>query len=205
MKRTATALVCAVVLVAMGSFVYFQVSAQHHKTVKTALTQNERAVNNATVTFGAWMTDVPIDRFPANNANTQFPRARNHHELIPTIATVRAGGTVNFIIGGFHVVAIYDGNTLPSQIDRTNTVLPANAPAPPIINDPVGRIYRGLDPTVLPLNAQQDRVEAVHFSRPGLYLVICAVLPHFNEGMYGYVRVVGRDDEDFPNTLEKME
>lgn len=197
MKRIT--LVCAIALLAMGTFVFYQVSAQHHKTVPVSLvTQDENAVDNATVSFGAWMTNPPLDRFP-NNANNQFPRTRNHHVLVPRIATIRTGGTVNFIIGGFHVVAIYDGNRLPSEIDTTNLILPANPPGqnppgPPIINDPVGRIYRGLDPTVLPLNAQQDRVEVVHFDRPGLYLVICAVLPHFQEGMYGYVRVVGRGD-----------
>jgi hypothetical protein len=36
----------------------------------------------------------------------------------------------------------------------------------------------------------QDRVEVVHFPNPGRFLVICAVLPHFNEGMTGYVRVI---------------
>ena len=35
-----------------------------------------------------------------------------------------------------------------------------------------------------------DRVEVVHFPDPGRYLVICGVLPHFNDGMYGYVEVI---------------
>ena len=35
-----------------------------------------------------------------------------------------------------------------------------------------------------------DRVEVVQFATPGTYLVICAIVPHFNEGMYGYVRVL---------------
>ena len=52
-----------------------------------------------------------------------------------------------------------------------------------------GRVYRGLDPS-LPLLALQDRVEAVHFPEKGLYLVICGVLPHFQDDMYGWVRVV---------------
>jgi hypothetical protein len=29
----------------------------------------------------------------------------------------------------------------------------------------------------------------VEFDEPGRYLVICAVLPHFNVGMYGWVEV----------------
>lgn len=35
-----------------------------------------------------------------------------------------------------------------------------------------------------------DRVEVVQFAEPGTYLVICGVLPHFQEGMYGYMRVL---------------
>jgi hypothetical protein len=29
----------------------------------------------------------------------------------------------------------------------------------------------------------------VNFKDPGRYLVVCGVLPHFNEGMHGYVNV----------------
>jgi plastocyanin len=36
----------------------------------------------------------------------------------------------------------------------------------------------------------------VHFSKPGTYLVICAIRSHFvNDGMYGFVVV--RDDQIF--------
>ena len=36
----------------------------------------------------------------------------------------------------------------------------------------------------------QDRTEVVHFPQPGRFLVICAVLPHFGDGMWGYVKVL---------------
>lgn len=62
----------------------------------------------------------------------------------------------------------------------------ANCSVLPIINDPARRIYRGVDPSL----RARDRVEVVSFSKPGTYLVICGVLPHFQEGMYGYVRVL---------------
>jgi plastocyanin len=39
-----------------------------------------------------------------------------------------------------------------------------------------------------------DRVEVVYFEEPGTYLVICGVLPHFEEGMFGYVRVLPQRD-----------
>ncbi len=123
-----------------------------------------------------------MDRFPNIS-----PRTANHHALIPERVRIKAGGTVNFIIAGFHHVLVYDNRTQPSDIN-TNLLIaptgPGNIP-PLLINDPNNRIYRGLDPSLQP----QDRVEVVQFDKPGLYLVICGFLPHFQEGMYGYVRV----------------
>jgi multidrug efflux pump len=36
----------------------------------------------------------------------------------------------------------------------------------------------------------KPRRSMVHFAEPGTYLVICGVLPHFQAGMYGFVRVL---------------
>ena len=147
---------------------------------------------NATVSFGAWPTEpgdppfapIPIDRFPNIGAAQPPAGVPNVHQLIPFEATIKAGGSVNFIIAGYHHIAVYDDGTKPTDINKLLTV-PAHA-GPPLINDPNNRIYRGLDPLVFP----QDRVEVVHFSNKGRYLVICAVLPHFEDDMYGYVKVV---------------
>jgi len=56
---------------------------------------------------------------------------------------------------------------------------------------------RGIDPRILspaapapPNNLFQDRVEVVGFSTRGTYLVICAVNVHFNDGMFGWVKVI---------------
>jgi plastocyanin len=123
---------------------------------------------SATISFGSWETDPPFDRFTVPTPPP--PATRNAHTLTPNEVTIQAGGTVNFIIGGFHLVVVYDHGTKPGLID-----------------DPNNRIYRGLDPRVNP----QDRVEVVTFSKPGTYLVICAVRPHFvNDAMLGYVRVL---------------
>lgn len=143
---------------------------------------------NATVSFGAWMTSPPPghDRFP-NISNT---RLFNHHVIIPELARIKAGGTVNFIIAGFHQVIVYDDRTQPGDIDTSITVFPTMqppTPPPPLIADPDRRIYRGLDPSLQPA----DRVEVVHFDRRGTYLVICGVLPHFVAGMFGFVKVTG--------------
>ena len=155
----------------------------------------------ATVSFGAWRSG--INRRPNLGATAGLPN--NVHALIPNEVKIQAGGTVNFIIAGFHLLVVYDDGTQPGDINTALTVLPTVAPAPPLIDDATNRIYRGIDPTTLPFlqgppqqgpvgpPAQpvlQDRVEVVHFPDPGTFLVICGVLPHFIDGMVGYVKVV---------------
>lgn len=197
---------CAGALIVIASAILFSASGQHHKSELLAPdTGQSSALTSVTVSFGGWManphlcpppanTNTPpapcpiVDRF-ANNAATQFPFRSNHHVIIPRIATIKAGGYVNFIISGFHVVTVYDDGTQPEDIDTT-ILVPGPRPGPPIINDATNRIYRGLDPLVLPEKSAQDRVEVVQFDDPGTYLVICSVLPHFQDGMYAFVRVL---------------
>jgi hypothetical protein len=160
--------------------------------IPAAAAQNHRhdrlsgPLASATVSFGAWpaSTASPLDRFATPNA----PDAPNVHQMIPNVVIVKEGGTVNFIIAGFHVVAIYGPGTKPDDIDETNLEpLPGAPPGfPPSIADPNNRVYRGLNPLTLP----QDRVEVVQFNRRGTYLVICAFLPHFEDEMWGFVRVL---------------
>ena len=134
----------------------------------------------ATVTFGAWQGDQGWDRFDGDPFD---PIGANHHTLAPHEVTIRAGGSVSYIISGFHQVVVYDNGTEPEDIDTSNLVGP---PEPIFIDDPNRRIYRGLNPLGLP----QDRVESVMFSRPGRYLVICGLIFHFNDEMWGFVRVL---------------
>ncbi len=186
MKKLRLVFLCAAAISALAVATYLVAADDQHAKnahVVTAGVDNG-PLTNATVSFGAWMTSPPLDRFP-NVSNT---RTSNHHVVIPDVAKIKAGGTVNFIIAGFHQVIIYDDGTQPSDIDITNTVLPTNPPTPPppLIADPNRRIYRGLDPSLQPA----DRVEVVHFEKPGTYLVICGVLPHFQSGMFGFVRVL---------------
>jgi hypothetical protein len=160
----------------------------------------EGPLASADVSFGQWNLDpdTPLDRFPNNS-----PRTRNNHQLIPGVVEIKAGGSVNFIIAGFHHILIYDDGTKPADINAASVIPTTVQPGPPLINDPVRRIYRGLDPSVLPSlpggaappQPLQDRVETVRFSDPGKYLVICGVQPHFVDAvtgefiMFGYVRV----------------
>lgn len=146
---------------------------------------------NATVSFGAWPVGTlasPLDRTVTPDA----PAAPNIHQLIPYVTTIKEGGSVNFVLAGFHQVVVYGPGTRPDDI---NALLFDPLPGPPglgLINDPTNRVYRGLSPVGLP----QDRVEVVHFGQPGRYLVICAVTFHFADNMFGWVRVRRRDDED---------
>ena len=184
MKRLRLSILCAAAAVALGVTTYLvAASSQHdHKSHATAAKADSGPLANATVSFGAWKTSPPVDRFP-NRSDT---RNDNAHVIVPEIAKIKAGGTVNFIIAGFHQVIVYGDGTRPEDINTSITVLPTNPPVVPLIADPNRRLYRGPDPSLLPA----DRVEVVHFSEPGTYLVICGVLPHFQAGMIGYVRVL---------------
>ena len=139
----------------------------------------------ATLSFGQWKTDPPFDRFTVPN-----DRTRNNHQLIPQEVKIKAGGAVNFIISGFHEPVIYDAGTQPGDIN-TALQLPIPPVPVPLIDDPSNRIFRGVDPRTV----SQDRVESVTFDKPGTYLVICSVFPHFvNDRMFGFVKVTGSGD-----------
>ena len=212
----------------MGSAALVTLAAQGRG--QGASKENENAQHNhgpisgplatAVVSFGAWVSADPnnpanvFNRRPNLVATAGLPI--NVHALIPNEVKIKAGGTVNYIIAGFHLVMVYGNGKLPEQVNKALTVLPQDPlnpqgtlPAPPLINDLEDLVYRGIDPSVLPFLGGppqprqvppgppgtfqpnlQDRIEVVHFPNPGRYLVICGVLPHFNDGMYGFVEVI---------------
>src|SRR4029077_5639411 len=55
---------------------------------------------NATVSFGAWPAPGPTPT--ARRPLPTTPAAPNIHQLLPRTATIKAGGSVNFIVAGFH-------------------------------------------------------------------------------------------------------
>jgi len=136
---------------------------------------------NVNVSFGQW--NQPLDRFPNLN-----PITGNVHKLIPFDAKIKAGGTVNFIISGFHLVTVYGPGTQFEDISTAILTPLPGAPMgfPPAVDDPVNRVYRGLSPFGLP----QDRVEAVNFPNKGRYLAVCTFLPHFLDHMFGFITVL---------------
>ena len=90
-------------------------------------------LSNATVSFGQWITDPPLDRF------LPFTPPTGGHHVTPQEVTIKAAGSVNFIISGFHLVLVYGAGTQPGSIN-VNNVIPG---VPPLINDPTNRIYPG--------------------------------------------------------------
>jgi len=136
--------------------------------------------------------------------------AANHH-ILPDVITVRAGGVVNFVVGGFHQIFVYNPGVKPTDL----IVPPFPTPTPGenlFINDFRNLYYQGLNPSnaaaptganplTPPVNTAvrtntQNRTESVAFTAPGLYLVICNVNPHFRDGMIAWVRVLADDEDD---------
>jgi hypothetical protein len=80
-------------------------------------------LSNVDVSFGQWNTSPALDRFPNNS-----PITGNVHKLIPFEAKIKAGGTVNFIIGGFHLVTVYGPGT---EFDDISTAVLTPIPGAP--------------------------------------------------------------------------
>lgn len=171
------------------------------------LRENRDQRNVVTVAFGAGM-------------NTAQPGNELNHHVLPNVIRVQAGDVVNFVVSGLHVIRVYDRgvrlNDVKAQIPdecEVNPTPPAEFPAncftdtgPVPVIPPLGLdvYYEGLNsigpppqvPPFAPVSVAQNRVEPVSFLEPGRYLVICAVLEHFNDGMIAVVDVRGRDNRN---------
>jgi plastocyanin len=193
MKRLTISLICVVTFVGMALSVF-------------SATADDRRSDNATVSFGLWdpnkddLKGAPLDRLLGDP-----PMGVGVHDIIiPQNVTIKEGDAVNFIIGGGHVLTIYDDGTKPRDIDTSVIEPAANCPttAGGVINDPTDRIYRGpcfstnVGTTPSTTIVRRDGVEVVQFSKPGTYLVICARNNHFINSttgefqMFGFVKVL---------------
>jgi hypothetical protein len=202
MKRITLSLICGLTFIGIGLLTSLAVAI-------------DGPLANATVSFGQWnpndpdllLGEKPLDRLLGDPGMGRG----NDHLLIPQIATIKQGGTVNFIISGGHVVAVYDNGTQPEDINLVNIEPAANCPttAGGVLSDSNSRIYRGpcfvgvspAQPPALTVPApfvRRDGVEVVQFTKPGTYLVICARKNHFaipntvpqQFEMYGFVKVL---------------
>ena len=155
----------------------------------------------AVVSFGQWDVDpdAPLDRQPIGTDLEN--RVRNVHHMLPFEVEIAAGGAVSFVISGLHQILIYGPGRSLADVQAGAAATSPIPGVPPLVDYPTDRVYRGVDPRVLqypplvPPPAETtgvlvaDRVESVNFKEPGRYLVVCGVLPHFLEGMHGYVKV----------------
>ena len=152
--------------------------------------------------------------------NTSQPGNAQNHHVLPDVIKVRVGDVVSFNVAGLHVIRVYDNgvrlsdvrNVIPDECETNpapGTPFPPTCflspPAPPIIPQlGLAVYYEGLNsmgpPPPLPpftsVSTAQNRVEPVAFLKEGRFLVICAVLPHFNDKMYAWVEVKKRHDRD---------
>ena len=175
--------------------------------IASSATAADGPLANATVSFGQWDPNDP-DLLPAEKplnrllADPGMGRGVND-ALIPDNVTIKAGGAVNFIISGGHVVTVYDDGTQPEDIPDTTSIEPAAScpqTAGGVLTFSTGRIYRG--PCFAPAannttsDLRRDGVEVVQFAKPGTYLVICARKNHFINSttgefqMFGFVKVL---------------
>jgi len=198
MKRLTISLICVLTFVGMAP------------SVSSAMA-DDRGSDNVTVSFGLWdpnkddLKGAPLDRLLGDP-----PMGVGVNDIIiPQRVTIKEGDAVNFIIGGGHVVTVYDDGTKPEDI-RTSVIEPAtNCPttAGGVINDPTNRIYRGpcfstnFGTTPSTTITRRDGVEVVQFTKPGTFLVICSRKQHFINPttgefqMFGFVRVLpGKKD-----------
>lgn len=143
----------------------------------------------AFVGFGQWEVDQNDTRGPIDRMATAIPAPnRNVHKHLPFEVDIDQGGAVSFIMSGFHQILIYEGRTLEdvqAGFASEGSTLPGG---PGLVQYEPDRAYRGLDPFTQ-TGGSVDRVESVNFLHAGRYLVVCGVLPHFLEGMHGYVNV----------------
>ena len=136
-----------------------------------------------TVSFGAGLNTAQ----PGNSAN---------HHVLPNMIHVQAGGVVNFNVAGFHQIYVYNPGKGPED------VVPNVNPMALFIDDKADLYYEGLKtaggpPPVIPVTTNPsnaaNRLESVSFAKPGKYLVICNVAPHFADGMWAWIHVTGKD------------
>ena len=158
--------------------------------------------------------------------NNSGPGNTSNHHIIPAEFKVRItrarkldanGGTkgeevivpasVNFIVSGFHEVYVYRPGVTVGEVfeNRQNAatvglfmnyqtnVLGENRLFAKGVNP--GNPPTFADASVNPSGAR-NRTDSFAFSTPGRYLVLCNVLPHFLDGMYAWITVVGPDDEE---------
>jgi len=107
--------------------------------------------------------------------------------IVPRNVTVPVGTDVRFVVQGLHLPAIYDVGTTPDSLSTAPSAPAPNCQPPlPTIADQPGQLWQ-VGACVAP--GTTVTAPGAIFDRPGRYLVICEIQPHFLTGMYGWVTV----------------
>jgi hypothetical protein len=78
---------------------------------------------------------------------------------------------------------------LPVPVLAVAAGTPATSLGLPLYYSGLNSLTPPAAPPFAPISVDQNRVEAIQFTKPGRYLVLCAVLPHLNDGMYAWIEV----------------
>ena len=172
---------------------------------------DRRVPQAVTVTFGGGLNTAN----PGNPLNHHvLPRVITVRTVLPDPERNKESvpGVVNFLVSGFHQIFVYKPH-VTLQVIQTCAATKPFSPGPPPVNlflncnaTSADLFYQGINPeqgTNTAANpagpafnptrgGDENRVESVGFTEPGLYLVICNVNPHFTDGMIAWVRVVAR-------------
>jgi len=154
-----------------------------------------------------------------NGINTAQPGNPVNHHVLPNVIKVEVGDVVNFVVSGLHVIRVFDKGVrladvkgaIPDECQTNPPPFPATCASVlmPGVVVPILDVsadgktslglplyYSGLNsltppavPPFAPISVTQNRVEAVSFSKPGRFLVICGLLEHFNDGMVAWIEV----------------
>jgi hypothetical protein len=160
--------------------------------------ETQSALEPAAAVVGAGIPSHVTVEFGRDRVGSPFPPPDEHDgsahardKVFPREVVLARGGSVTFDMGTFHQVAIFAAGTQPGDIDASATV---------DLTDPSGAVIipgflidvAGSALAVGPFSFAPTSwtSPAGTFDEPGLYLVICTVVPHFvGADMYAWVRV----------------
>jgi hypothetical protein len=168
----------------------------------------DKIPGSVTVAFGTGLNNAAQGNTPNHHILPQeiTVRITKARKLDGTVVPVPA--SVSFVVAGFHWVWVYNRGVRLAEVAGAAAAAPADALFLNYRVDANGvnrvfaeGVFPGTPPAFadaaqFPLLSTFNRTETFAFSTPGRYLVICNVLPHFRDGMYAWVRVVGDDDDD---------
>ena len=192
--RFTLVLLCAAIVAACS---------QYGSTAPTAV---GGAVGSLSQVSGQGPGNTPLAavmQFGQANVGSGFPPGSQHDQsahavdnLVPRTVVIGVGGTVTFNLpAAVHQIRIYKPGTEPEDVDTTVTTSLAafagcGAPIPPAVTGAPLVIADGTNlEAAIPVPCLTPTQKSHTFTAPGRYLVICAFLPHFEVGMYGWVEV----------------